>query len=114
MRDDLPYALVETIELKPCPFCGHTQHGGEPETRVRCWIGGMDTYVQCGACKAQGFRVDVPGHIDDLDEFMDFVAEVDIFDLPKNPRDFGRGQLDLWMAQLAAKFWNIRREPRTD
>lgn len=112
MSRDLSYDLVEQIELKPCPFCGHTQNEEDWENRVRVLIGGMDTYVQCGACKSQGFYVSLPGHVDELNEFMDQVAEVDIFGLPKSPRDFGDGQLDLWMAQLAAKFWNIRREPR--
>jgi len=75
-------------------------------------IGGMDTYVQCGACKSRGFNMPIPNHIDEIKEFMADVAEVDIFDLPKNPRDFVRGQLDLWSAQFVAKFWNTRRGPR--
>jgi len=109
---DVPYGLIETIELKPCPFCGHTQHEKDWELRVRCEIDCMDTYVQCGACKARGFCMPLPGHIDKLNEFMDDVAEIDIFNLPKNPRDFKEGQLYLWMAQYAAKFWNNRKPPR--
>jgi len=110
---DLPYDLVDTIKLKPCPFCGHTQQSSQ-ETRPRIWIGGMDTHVQCGACKSRGFNMPLPGHIDELNEFMDDVAEVDIFNLPKNPRDFGDGELYLWMGQFVAKFWNNRKPPRTD
>ena len=54
----------------------------------------------------------LPGHIDELKEFVDDVAEVDIFDLPKNPRDFEDGQLYLWMGQFVAKFWNTRKPQR--
>jgi len=111
MERALLYDKIDTIELKPCPFCGHTQKSSQ-ETRPRLWIGGMDTYVQCGACKARGFRVDLPDHIDDLNEHMDLVADVDVFSLPSNPRDFGEGEIYLWMGQLAAKFWNNRKEPR--
>jgi hypothetical protein len=109
---DHPYDKVDQIKLKPCPFCGHTQQSSQ-ETRPRIWIGGMDTYVQCGACKSKGFNMPLPNHVDELKEFMGDVAEVDIFDLPDNPRDFKRGELDLWSAQFVAKFWNTRREPRS-
>ncbi len=109
---DIPYDKIALIELKPCPFCGHTQRGVEPDTQVRLVFSVMAAYVQCGCCRATGFHVGVPGHIDELNEFMDMVSEVDVFGLPPNPRNFKDGDLDLWMAQLAAKFWNNRKPPR--
>jgi len=107
-----PYDKIELIDLKPCPFCGHTQRGVEPNTRVRIMFVGMAVYVQCGRCRAIGSSVGIPGHIDELGAFMDMVADVDIFGLPSNPRAFNDCELDLWMSQLAAKFWNNRKPQR--
>ena len=107
---DLPYQKIDTIKLKPCPFCGHTQQHSQEE-RVRCWIGGGEVYVQCGVCKAQGFRVPLPGHIDELNEFINDV-DLTFFDLSDNPREWESDELYLWMALFAARFWNNRHAPR--
>lgn len=107
---DEVYAQLDKIFLLPCPFCGHTQQHG-PEERVRLWYGGDGVYAQCGVCNAKGFRVPLPGHIDELKEFVHDV-DLEAHGLSDDPNDWENDQLILWMGLFAAKFWNNRREPR--